>query len=278
MIFGIAGLGLIGGSMAKTIKSKLNAQVLGFDNNESVVKQATREKTIDGLLTSENIVNCDVILVALYPHDTVEFIKKHRIYFKNSAFVFDLCGVKSAILEPLEEYVKHSGFTYIGGHPMSGTENSGYNFSTSTLFSGSSMILTPFEWTQNDKIQWAKSLFLSLGFGDVKITTAKEHDRIIAFTSQLAHIVSNAYVKSPTAKLHHGFSAGSYRDLTRVAKLNEDMWTDLFLDNAQPLMKEIDCLCEQLKLYSDAIKSADANTLKSLLKQGKEIKEKVDTL
>jgi len=230
------------------------------------------------LLTDKSIGDCDVILVALYPHDTVEFIKKHRGYFKNDAFVFDLCGIKSAVLEPLEECVKQGNFTLIGGHPMSGTENSGYKASTPTLFSGASMILTPFEWTQNDKIEWAKSLFLSLGFGDIKITTAKEHDRLIAFTSQLAHIVSNAYVKSPTAQLHHGFSAGSYRDLTRVAKLNEDMWTDLFLDNAEPLVKEIDCLCEQLKLYSNAIKSADSNTLKELLKQGREIKEQVDSV
>lgn len=278
MIFGIAGLGLIGGSMAKTIKSKLNATVLGFDKNETVIKTAIAEKTLDNELTSENINQCDVLLIALYPTDTIDFVNTHCKNFKSGAFVFDLCGIKTVIMNSLEDTAKNNDFIFIGGHPMSGTENSGYSYSTPTLFDNASMILTPYDWTCDNNIQKAKSLFLSMGFGDVKVTTAKQHDRIIAFTSQLAHIVSNAYVKSPTALLHKGFSAGSYRDLTRVAKLNEQMWTELFLDNKEPLIDEIDCICEQLTLYKNALQQGDKKTLKELLKHGREIKEQVDTL
>ncbi|NLL03579.1 MAG: prephenate dehydrogenase [Clostridiales bacterium] len=278
MIFGIAGLGLIGGSMAKTIKSKLGATVFGFDKNEDVLKTAIDEKIIDETLTSKNIGKCDVLLIALYPTVTVDFVTKNHKDIKSGAFVFDLCGIKTAIMDSLEKTAKHSDFIFIGGHPMSGTENSGYAYSTSTLFDNASMILTPYDWTPEQAINKAKSLFLSLGFGNVKVTTAKEHDKVIAFTSQLAHIVSNAYVKSPTALLHRGFSAGSYKDLTRVAKLNEQMWTELFLDNKEPLIEEIDCICQQLTLYKNALKQNDKETLKELLKHGREIKEQVDTL
>lgn len=278
MIFGIAGLGLIGGSMAKTIKSKLGATVFGFDKNEAVLKTAINEKIIDEKLTDKTINKCDVLLIALYPTDTVNYIIENHKDIKNGAFVFDLCGIKTMVMDSLEKTAKHSDFIFIGGHPMSGTENSGYAYSTSTLFDSASMILTPYDWTPDEKIQRAKSLFLSLGFGSVKVTTAKEHDKVIAFTSQLAHIVSNAYVKSPTALLHSGFSAGSYRDLTRVAKLNEQMWTELFLDNKEPLIEEIDCICEQLALYKNALKKDDKDSLKELLKHGREIKEQVDTL
>ncbi|MEG2425741.1 MAG: prephenate dehydrogenase [Oscillospiraceae bacterium] len=278
MTFGILGLGLIGASMAKTIKVNINAKIAGFDIDEQVLKTALEDDVIDEVLSEKSLSKCDVIIIALCPKATVDFIKKQRKHFKNGALVLDICGVKSAVLEPIEELVKESSFIFIGGHPMAGTENSGYEFSSPTLFCGSSMILTPFKWTKSDEVEQAKALFLSLGFGEIKITTASEHDRIIAFTSQLAHIVSNAYVKSPTAQLHHGFSAGSYRDLTRVARLNEDMWTELFLENSTPLAVEIDNLCEQLKQYSDAIKSGDEQALKQLLKNGREIKEQVDKI
>ena len=278
MIFGVVGLGLIGASIAKTIKSKTDASVLGFDTNDAILEKAISEKVIDGKIDEKSISKCDVVILALYPKDIVSFVIRYCRKFKKNAFVFDMCGVKSAVTTPLEDVVKLSGFTFIGCHPMAGVENSGYDFSTSTLFNGASIIMTPYNWTEDYKIDWAKDLFLFLGFSEVKITTANEHDRIIAFTSQLAHVVSNAYIKSPTSQLHHGFSAGSYRDLTRVAKLNEDMWTELFLDNSKELANEIDLLCERLKEYSNAIKSNDEKALKELLKQGREIKEKVDAV
>ncbi len=278
MIFGVVGLGLIGASVAKTIKANKDARILGFDLNVDVVDKALSEQVLDGILDENNIGNCDVIILALYPKATVDFIKSNSENFKSGAFIFDMCGVKAAVAKPLEEFVKGKGFTYIGCHPMAGVEHSGYDFSTSTMFDNASLIITPYSWTDSTAVDWTKKLFLSLGFSEIKAATPEEHDRLIAFTSQLAHVVSSAYIKSPTALMHHGYSAGSYRDLTRVAKLNENMWTELFLDNSEMLVNEIDTLCDRLKEYSNAIKNNDKSTLRELLKQGREIKEKVDTV
>lgn len=278
MTFGIVGLGLIGGSFAKAIKANLGDKVLGFDINKDVINTAKQEKVIDENLSSENLKECDVIFIALYPNETVEYIKKQRSYFKNCALIIDLCGVKTAVMQPLERVVKESNFTLVGGHPMAGTENSGYKFSKPTLFSGASMILTPYNDTKSDIINGVKPLFKALGFEKVVITNCETHDEIIAFTSQLAHVVSNAFMKSETALKHHGFSAGSYKDLTRVAKLNEEMWSQLFLSNKKPLLQEIDSLITELKKYKIAIETEDKTTLKQLLKDGRERKEKVDNI
>lgn len=276
MTFGIAGLGLIGGSFAKAIKKNLNDKILGYDINNQVVESALNDKVIDDTLTDNNIKECDIIFVALYPEDVVDFVKKHRKNVKKGAIIIDLCGIKTAIVEPLKECVKDSHFTFIGGHPMAGTEHSGYENSTASMFQGASMIFTTDEFKNCDIIEQIKPIFKSIGFKKVVITDCYTHDKIIAFTSQLAHIVSNAYMKSETALIHHGFSAGSYKDLTRVAKLNENMWTQLFLDNKEPLISEIDNLIEQLSLYSTALKENNADKLKALLKDGSDRKEKVD--
>ena len=161
---------------------------------------------------------------------------------------------------------------------MAGTEHSGFEYSLASLFAGASMILTPYPDHDLACVEFAKEFFLKIGFGSVIITTPLIHDKRIAFTSQLAHVVSNAYVKSPTAINFKGFSAGSFRDLTRVAYLNETMWTELFLENRENLAEEIDCIADRLREYSAALKAEDAETLRQLLKEGRELKEKVDRL
>lgn len=275
MEIGIIGLGLIGGSLAKAISQNTDNTVYGFDVCEQVVKKAVLVNAIEQPLTDELLPQCDIIIVALYPQDTIEYVKSHAALFKPEAIVIDCCGVKTIVCDALIPVAEEHGFLFIGGHPMAGLEHSGFTYAKKSLFNNASMIFTPTKGPI-ESVSKLKSLFTSIGFTNIQIATPEEHDKNIAFTSQLAHVVSNAYIKSPTAMVHAGFSAGSYKDLTRVAKLNEAMWTELFLENPENLVNEIDTLIDNLKQYSDAIKAADSHTLKSLLKDGREKKALID--
>ena len=272
----IVGLGLIGGSMAKAIKRAGGHEVYGFDRDETVINKALSEGTADLRLSAENLAECELLLIALYPKAAVDFVREHIEDLPEGITIVDLCGVKKAVMEPMEEVLRGRRVNYIGGHPMAGTESSGYTSSRADLFDGASMILVEGDCRDKAAIEKAESFFLELGFKDITRTGKEEHDRIIAFTSQLAHVVSSAYIKSPTALLHYGFSAGSYKDLTRVAKLNETMWTELFLDNSGYLLEEIDGICERLSEYRRAIAEGDRDELKRLLKEGREMKEGID--
>ena len=277
MQIGIVGLGLIGGSMARALKAYTNHRVLAFDKNDNVMQAAVSEGTVAGVLTDEEVPNCDLILIALYPAAAVAYAKRHRKEIRKDALVMDLCGVKEAGAVPLTKIAQEEGFSYISAHPMAGTEKSGFWNARAEMFRGASMILIPCHTDAEGKAKTlAESISKEVGFAKITPSTIEEHDRIIAYTSQLCHVVSNAYVKSPTALLHHGFSAGSYRDLTRVAWLNEDMWTELFLDNCAPLADEIDGLIGRLAAYRDAIRDGNREELHALLKEGRERKERID--
>ena len=271
----IVGLGLIGGSMAKAIKRAGGHEVFGYDRDEAVMAMAEEEGLIHRL-TGESLSECELLLIALYPKAAVDFVKDNINDIPEGMIIVDLCGVKRAVMDPMLEVIKRRGFNYIGGHPMAGTESSGYGSSREDLFDGASMILVESECADKKSTEKAEKFFLELGFSNITRTGKNEHDRIIAFTSQLAHVVSSAYIKSPTALEHFGFSAGSYKDLTRVAKLNETMWTELFLDNAEYLSEEIEGIIERLKEYDKAITSGDREGLKELLKAGREMKEGID--
>jgi len=273
---GIIGLGLIGGSIAKAIKENTEHEIYGFDIHTTTFCKALLLNAIDGELTDEIIPTCDIVIVALYPGATIDYIKAHAHLFKSGCIVTDCCGVKEQICDEIAPIAEANGFVFIGGHPMAGLEHSGFEYSKKALFDNASMILTPPPTVCIEALLEIKKLFLSLGFTNIQISTAKDHDEIIAFSSQLAHIVSSAYIKSPAAMEHKGFSAGSYKDLTRVAKLNEHMWTELFLENKENIAKEIDGIVERLAAYSNAIKSDDASMLKALLKDGREKKALID--
>ncbi|MBE6828223.1 MAG: prephenate dehydrogenase [Ruminococcaceae bacterium] len=276
MLIGVVGLGLIGGSLAKAIKYNTDNTVLGFDIDYNVLLKAKLLGAVDGELTDEKIGECDMIITGLYPDDTKNFVIAHAEQFKKGAVVIDTCGVKAYVCNCLWRIAKQNGFVFVGAHPMAGLHLSGFENSDVTLFKDASMILVPDRDYDINVLEKVKKLFLSIGFTNIQRTTPEEHDKIIAFTSQLAHVVSNAYVKSPTAKEHKGFSAGSYKDLTRVAKLNEKMWTELFLENYQNLTREIDLMIENLQRYSDALKAQDGKKLCQLLKEGRECKESID--
>jgi len=276
MRIGIVGLGLIGGSLAKALKYNTEHEVLGTDIDRGVLLKAKLLGAVDDELLPEQLSSCDLVITALYPQDTLDYITQHAQSFKKGAIVMDCCGVKRVICETLWQCAKENGFLFYGAHPMAGLHFSGFAYSDVHMFSNASMILLPPDNADINDLANLKHLFLSIGFTDIQISTPEEHDRIIAYTSQLAHVVSNAYVKSPQAQVHNGFSAGSYKDLTRVAKLNADMWTELFLDNVDNLTAELDGLIENLQQYSRALHEKDAKTLHALLKAGSDRKEKID--
>ena len=273
MKIGIVGLGLIGGSLAKSIKKNTSYSCFGYDIDRAAVAGALAQEAIDSELSLEDMGSCDVIIVCLHPQQTIDFISDNVSQFGSETIVIDTCGVKRAIIDKVDPLCHENGVSFVGCHPMAGREFSGFAYSVDNLFEKASFIMTPTELTPMGAVSKISSLAKEIGFARIVISNPDEHDRVIAFTSQLAHIVSSAYVKSPSLLKQSGFSAGSFKDLTRVAKLNEDMWTTLFLMNDKPLVDEIDHIIDRLTEYRDSISSADADKLRSLLKDGRELKE-----
>ncbi len=276
MNVGIVGLGLIGGSFAKSIKRETSDTVLGTDINVSTIHKAKLLEAIDLELTDERIGICDIIIVALYPKEIIRWVKDHSHLFKPDCIVMDSGGVKQYVVNELFPHAKEHGYCFVGAHPMAGIERWGFDSAQGAMFQNASMLLVPPKGLDLEVLQKIKKFWGALGFGNVEITTAEEHDRRIAYTSQLAHVVSSAYVKSPTAQRQHGFSAGSYKDMTRVARLNEVMWSELFLENAEFLAGEIDELLKNLTQYRDALKNGDNERMVALLREGRQLKEMAD--
>lgn len=275
MDISVVGLGLIGGSLARTIKLHTDHRVYGADLNAATMDQAALLGAIDGVADDGVIARSDLILVALYPGAIVDWITSHAHLFKPGCLVIDCGGVKQVICKAIEPLVKDAAWHFIGGHPMAGREFSGFKYTRDDLFDHASMILTPYADADPALLQQARNFFLDIGFRRVQFTTPETHDEMIAYTSQLAHIVSSAYVKCPLADKHRGFSAGSFADMTRVARLNEDMWTELFFDNRDALLPEVEGLVERLTAYRDALRNEDHEAMKALLKEGREIKERL---
>ncbi len=278
MTVGIIGLGLIGGSLAKAYQQSGQARVLGYDLDVTTKEFARLSGVINDYLTREDLRTCDLILIAVPPRAVVRFIRDHVDDFGDRPIILDCGGTKRSVCDAVFPLAERHGFTFIGGHPMAGSHHSGFKYSRTDLFVGAPMVLVPSSTDVGNLqlLETVKSLLTPVGFGRFSITTASEHDRMIAFTSQLAHVVSNAYIQSPTAGSHKGFSAGSYQDLTRVAWLDADMWTELFLENADFLGEELDTLIALLQNYRRAIANGDVEKLCAMLNEGKHRKEEVD--
>ncbi len=273
---GIVGLGLIGASMAKSAKKKTDAKVFGYDLDKSVTEYAMLSGVIDGVLGEDTIPQCDVIFLCLYPADCVEYVTSHAENFKEKSLVIDCAGVKRSVCTPCFQLAKEHNFCFIGGHPMAGTQFSGIKNSKDTMFHNACFVLVPCHGEDIENIARAREAVIAVGFSRVSVMTPERHDELIAYTSQLAHVVSNAYVKSPCAKSHKGISAGSYRDLTRVAYLNENMWTELFMDNRDNLVRELRGIISSLSEYADAMEKGDSEALRQLLIEGKKAKEEAE--
>lgn len=276
MTVGIVGLGLIGGSFAKAFKRSEGITVLGHNRNKSMLDFAILSGAVDAPLEFEDISRCDLLLLTAYPEAAAEYLKQAAPYIGKNTLVIDCLGTKREICNLAFPLAEEYGFCYVGGHPMAGTHNSGFKYSRENMFDGAPMVIVPPANYDMELLDRVKRLLAPVGFGSITVTSAATHDEMIAFTSQMAHIVSNAYIKSPTAGSHKGFSAGSYKDLTRVAWLNPQMWTELFLENGDNLLKELDFLIDRLGEYRKAIAENDAETLIRILDEGRMRKKEID--
>jgi prephenate dehydrogenase len=275
MKIGIVGLGLIGGSMAKSAKARTAHSVFGIDIDEETMMLARICGAVDGPLTGDATGECDLVFLALRPQAAVEWMRENARHMRKNAVVIDLCGVKRAVCAQLAPIAEACGFTYIGGHPMAGKERGGFVNATDDLFVGASMILTPDAKTDIRTLEELQHFFLDVGFSTLTFSTPDEHDRVIAYTSQLAHIASSAYVRSPEALRRRGFSAGSFRDMTRVARLDEDMWSELLLSNSDYLIGQLGLFIDNLQSFKTALEAGDGGALHALLREGREIKAKI---
>lgn len=270
----ICGLGLIGASLAKTLKKNTDHTVLGWNRTPSVTEKALRDGVIDRSGNIEDLMaEADITFVNFYPDAIVPFILEHKDCFKRDSIVTDSCGIKTKICREMEQ--QKLNFYFIGAHPMAGREVSGYDNSLDNLFDNASFICTPKEGTPRVKTDALVGLAQQMGFARTVVTTPEHHDEMIAFTSQIAHVLACSYVLSPLAPGHAGYSAGSYRDVSRVARINAEMWTQLFLDNKEPLVREIDDLVSNLMRFKYNIVNGDGDALTALMKEGNRIKEEI---
>lgn len=275
MTIGILGLGLIGGSLARAYKIAGHT-VYVKNRDENMLSFAMLSGAVDGKLNESTVPMCDLILLAIYPKGCADWLEKNASLISKNALVIDCCGIKEEVCRRCFPLAEQYGFTFLGGHPMAGSQFSGFKYSRANLFQGAPMVLVPPIYDDMELLQRVKDALTPCGFGRYSVTTAAEHDKMIAFTSQMPHILSNAFIKSPTALNHKGFSAGSYRDLTRVAWLNAGMWTELFLENKDPLLFELDYYIDSLTAYRNALAEGDSKKLYALLEEGKRRKEEVD--
>lgn len=274
MNIAVVGLGLIGGSFCKALKKNTFHKVFGIDNDRETIEKALECGAIDEEISVERLSETNLTIICLYPEAIIKFVKENANYFKKGSIVIDSCGVKEYIVNECTPVLDEKGVIFVGTHPMAGREFSGFDYSMDNLFDGASFIITPSENTPQIAVDLLQTLAGSIKFGKAVVSTPKKHDEVIAYTSQLAHVVSNAYVKSPCMLNYDGFSAGSFQDLTRVAKLNEYMWSSLFLCNKEALLREINCILNSITEYKDALENNDAERLTEILRDGRILKEK----
>lgn len=278
MKIAVVGLGLIGGSICKCLKKRTSHFIMGIESNKEIMKKALDQNAVDKEISVYELNEADLTIISLYPEAICKFVAENADRFKSKSVVTDTCGIKSMIVNTCTPVLKEKNVLFVGAHPMAGREFSGFDYSRDDLFDKASFIITPSENTPQNAVELLSELAKEMGFAKVVCSTPEKHDKIIAYTSQLAHIVSNAYVKSPTLSDFSGFSAGSFADLTRVAKLNEDMWTDLFMNNKSAILDELNCIIENITKYKSAIENDDAQGLRELLKEGRILKERTSSL
>ena len=272
MKIAVVGLGIIGGSYCKALKAHTKHTVIGINRTPATAQKALAAGAIDEIGTPESLRDADVTILCMYPQACIDFLRANGQYIRKDALVTDAAGIKRAICPQMVELSEQFGYTFVGSHPMAGKEKNGFDVSDADLFMGASFIITPCG-ASYEAVSTLAKLAREIGFGGVKITTPEEHDRMIAFTSQLPHVLACAYVLSPSCPNHEGFSAGSYRDVSRVANINSKLWSELFLENREPLMEELEELNKNMSALYQAVKANDRETLAALLEQGHRVKQ-----
>ena len=268
----VVGLGLIGGSLCKALKKYTYHTVAGCDINHDIENAALRDVALDEVFDG-SYDGYDLIIISLFPEGTESFFAQNAAKISPNTLITDVCGIKGEFSQRMKAIASANGLRYIGIHPMAGKEFGGYYNSTADLFVKANFIIAPFEDSEQSNVDVLSALAKEIGAGKIVVTSPENHDKMIAYTSQLAHIVSSAYVKSPELGLECGFSGGSFQDMTRIATMNEKMWTDLFMQNREHLQYELDTLIKNLMKYSDALKSGDSERLRALIAEGRELKE-----
>ncbi len=253
MKIAVIGKGLIGGSFEKaSLKAGYETVILHHGD-------------------ATGFESADLIMVCLPPQAIVPWIKAHAAAFKPGALVVDICGTKRSIVEEMAQ-VPQTGWTFVGGHPMAGREVAGYENSLADLFVGASMVLTPFEGTDPAVLETLKAYFASVGFAMTVVTTAARHDEMIAFTSQLCHIIATTYARDPRVADAIGFSAGSYANMTRIATQNASDWSALYSENRDALVGVLDGFLDRFRELRDAIAADDQTTVRRLIDEGAQAK------
>ena len=261
MKIAIAGLGVVGGSFAKALKGK-GHEVYGVDVDDVTISIAKAEGTIiEGYHDANEIVpQCDLTIICLYPSLILDFLK--RTTFKPGSIVSDVVGIKSYFLEQALEIVPDD-IEYISIHPMAGREKKGYSYADAEVFRGANFIIIQHPGNDEDKIRWMAEFAMDLGFRPARIMSPGDHDEIIAFTSQLTHVIAVSLINSDTQKYDTGKYIGdSFRDLTRIANINKDLWSELFLNNKDYLFEAIAHFEEKIEIMKKAIQDDDIETLK----------------
>lgn len=272
MKIAVVGLGIIGGSFCKALKKYTDHYVIGINRTKSTLEKAYSDGSIDEAGNEKSLEKADVVILALYPEAAVDYIEKNGKYINKNAVVTDSAGIKSDICPKLVELSEKFGFTFVGSHPMAGKETNGYESADSDLYKGASYIIVPCG-ADEKSVKILSDLALEMKFGMIKISTPEEHDRMIAFTSQIPHVLACAYVMSPCCPNHKGFSAGSYKDVSRVANINAKLWSELFLENREPLIRELEILRDNILSITAAVKADDKEKIEELLEKAHNVKE-----
>ena len=268
----VVGLGLIGGSLCKALKKYTYHTVYGSDINHDIEYAALRDVAIDKPFDGD-FSDVDLAVIALFPEAAEKWFSSHVSEMKKGTLITDVCGIKGKFAGRMKQTAEKNGLRYLGVHPMAGKEFGGYHNSSADLFVKANFIVVPFEDSREEDTELLSNLAKEIGAGKIVVTSPENHDKMIAYTSQLAHVVSSAYVKSPELGLECGFSGGSFQDMTRIATMNEKMWTELFMQNREYLIYELDLLIENLSRSSEALKTGDYETMNDLIAEGRELKE-----
>lgn len=272
MNIAVIGMGIIGGSFCKALKKYTDHYVIGINRTQATLQEAYDCGAIDEMGDEKSLGKADVVIMAVYPQAAIDYIEKNGKYIKKGCIVTDSSGIKAEICPQMTALAKKYDFEFVGSHPMAGKEINGFGASDSELYRGASYIVVPCE-ASDKAVKTLCDLALEINFGGIKLSTPEEHDKMIAFTSQLPHVLACSYVLSPCCINHKGFSAGSYHDVSRVANINAKLWSELFLENKEPLISELDLLIENINKITDAIKREDKAGIEALLEKAHQTKE-----
>ncbi len=270
----VVGLGLIGGSLAKALRKLNFKKIWGVDINPEVLQQATGQGVIDAGFTCGDVplANSDLVFLALYPSQTINFVKEYQQKFKQNALITDTAGLKQKVMAGVRQYLRPD-LDFVGGHPLAGKECSGFKHASADLFVNANYILTPVQENKEESLALAERIIRSIGCNKPILMSPEEHDRIIALTSHLPHLIAAALINSNTSRNLGSLVGGSFRDATRVAAMNVSLWSELLAENKDNILHQLDIFSANLTKIKLVIENNDPESLRNLLTQAKKTRE-----